>query len=157
MTFYIHIVAEGDDDLLNLLSKLTGRCEDESLGAFNGEIEFLEDGDGKGCGLAGTGLGLSDNIVTLDDGDDRTLLDGGRTFETLEQENVRDNRAGVSLSSVPVSVDTAEKFWLEIHVVETVERRSVNDVQCRAKDIKYELIDDFIPVGFNFGVWDILE
>ena len=92
VTFYVHVVAESDDDLLNLLSKLTGRCEDESLGASDGEVKLLKDGDGEGRGLAGTGLGLSDDIVTLDDGDNRTLLDCGRTLETLGGENVRDNR-----------------------------------------------------------------
>ena len=79
----VHVVAESDNDLLNLLSELTGRCEDESLGGFNTQIELLEDGDGKGCSLASTGLGLSDDIVTLDDGDDCTLLDSGRTLETM--------------------------------------------------------------------------
>jgi hypothetical protein len=89
MAFNVHVVAEGDDDLLNLLSKFTGRCEDESLGASDGEVELLEDGDGEGCGLASTGLGLSDDIVTLDDGDNRTLLDGRRTFETAGRKRQR--------------------------------------------------------------------
>lgn len=31
VAFNVHIVAESDDDFLNLLGKLTGRCEDESL------------------------------------------------------------------------------------------------------------------------------
>jgi hypothetical protein len=34
VAFDVHVVAESDDDLLNLLSKLTGRCEDEGLGAL---------------------------------------------------------------------------------------------------------------------------
>jgi len=118
MTLDVHVVAESDNDLLNLLSKLTGRCEDESLSGLYREVEFLEDRDGKGCSLSGTGLGLSDDIVTLDDRDNRTLLDGGRTLET-------------------VSVDTAEKLWLDIHVV--------------------KVIDHFIPVGLNFAVGDILK
>ena len=92
MTFYVHVVAKSDDNLLDLLGKLTGRCEDECLSAFNGEVELLEDGYREGCGFASTGLGLSNDIVALDDGDNRTLLDGGRAFETLGRENVRDNR-----------------------------------------------------------------
>ena len=93
VAFDVHVVAESNDDLLNLLSKLTGRCKDESLGAPDREVEFLEDGDGECCGFASAGLGLSDDIVTLDDGDDRTLLDGGRTLETLGGGgNVIDNR-----------------------------------------------------------------
>ena len=156
VAFYVHVVAEGDDDLLNLLSKLTGRGKDESLGAPNAEVELLEDGDGEGCGLASTGLGLSDDIVTLDDRDNRTLLDGGRTLETLGGKT-SEIIVSVTWPSVPVSVDTAEKFRLQIHVVEAVEKGSVNDVQHREKDIRHELVDDLVPVGLNFGVLDILE
>ena len=122
VTFYVHVVSESDDDLLNLLSKLTGRCEDEGLGAFNRKVELLEDGDGESCGLSSTGLGLSDDIVTLDDGDDRTLLDGRRTLETLGRKT-SEIIASVTWPSVPVSVDTAEEFCLQIHVVEAVENR----------------------------------
>ena len=42
----------------------------------------MKDRDGEGRGLASTRLGLSDDIVTLDDRDDRTLLNGGGTLET---------------------------------------------------------------------------
>ena len=84
VTFDVHVVAESNDDLLNLLSKLGGRCEDENLGAFDREVEFLNSGDGEGCGLANTRLSLSDNILTLDDGEDRTSLEDGRTLETRE-------------------------------------------------------------------------
>jgi len=83
VTFNVHIVAESNDDLLNLLSKLASRGEDESLGGLDREVELLEDGDGEGCGLASAGLSLSDDIVALDDRDDRTLLNGGRTLETI--------------------------------------------------------------------------
>ena len=120
VTFNIHVVAEGNNNFLNLLSELTGRCEDESLGTPNREVELLEDGDGEGCGLAGTGLGLSDDIVTLDDGDNRTLLNGRRTFETLG-DKMSEIIASVAAPNVPVSVDTAEKFWLQIHIVKAIE------------------------------------
>ena len=92
VAFNVHVVSESYDHLLDLLSKLAGRREDESLGAFDREVELLEDGDGEGRSLASTGLGLSDDIVTLDDGDDRTLLDGGRALETRGDGDVRDNR-----------------------------------------------------------------
>ena len=110
VAFNVHVVTESDDDLLDLLSKLTGRCEDEGLSPFDREVELLEDGDRKGCGLAGTGLGLSDDIVTLDDRDNRTLLDGGRTLKTRGGKT-SEMIVGVTQSSAPVSVDTAEKFW----------------------------------------------
>jgi len=82
VAFNVHVVTESDDDLLDLLSKLAGGREDEGLSPLDREVEFLEDGDGESCGFASTGLGLSDDIVALDDGDDRTLLDGGRTLKT---------------------------------------------------------------------------
>ena len=84
VAFDVHVVAEGNDDLLNLLSKLGGRCEDENLGAFNREVELLKGGDGEGCGLANIRRCLSNDIVALDDGEDRTSLEGGRTLETRQ-------------------------------------------------------------------------
>ena len=76
MAFDIHVVAEGDDDLLDLLRKFAGWRKNERLGAFDSEIELLENGDGKGSGFARAGLGLCDHIMTLYHGDDGTLLNG---------------------------------------------------------------------------------
>ena len=156
VAFNVHIVTESDDDLLDLLSELAGGCEDESLSALDREVEFLEDGDGEGCGLASTGLGLGDDIVALDDGDDRALLDGGRTLEARGEKTSRDDR-GVTRASPPVSIDTAEKFWLQIHVVKAVEKISVSGVQGWAKGVRDELIDNLVPVGLNFAVLDVLK
>ena len=44
VTFYVHVVAESDDNLLDLSSKLTVRCEDESLDVSGRQVELLEDG-----------------------------------------------------------------------------------------------------------------
>ncbi len=60
----VHEVADGDDDLLDLLGKLTGGGEDERLALLEGGVDLLEHRDGEGGGLASTGLGLSNNIVT---------------------------------------------------------------------------------------------
>ena len=97
VAFNVHVVTESDDDLLDLLSKLPGRSEDESLSPFDGQVELLEDGDGESRGLASTGLGLRNDIVALDDGDDRTLLDGGRTFEA-RGEKTSEMIVGVTLA-----------------------------------------------------------
>lgn len=97
----VHIIAQGDDDLLDLLGKLTGRGEDESLSALDGHIQLraarslraaliderlfshlLENGDGESGGLASSRLGLRNHVVGLDHGDDGPLLDSGRTLET---------------------------------------------------------------------------
>jgi len=59
----LHEVADGNNDLLDLLGKLTGRSEDEGLASLDRGVDLLEDRNGEGGGLAGTGLGLSDNIV----------------------------------------------------------------------------------------------
>lgn len=63
---------------------------------------LLQDGDGEGGGLSSSGLGLGDDIVSLNDGDDGSLLDSGRSLET-------------------VGVNSSEKLGLELHVVEAVE------------------------------------
>lgn len=117
MAFDVHVITESDDDLLNLLSKLAGWCEDESLSALDRQVKLLEDGDGKGRSLASTGLGLGDDIVTLDDRDDCTLLDSGRTLKTAK-ENPSKTIAQPARPNVPISIDTTKKFCLEIHVVE---------------------------------------
>ena len=156
VTFNVHIVTKGNDDLLDLLSELTGWCEDESLGAFDREVELLKDGDGEGRSLASAGLCLSDDIVTPDDGDNCTLLDGGGTFEP-RGEKASKIIVSATWPSAPVSVDATEEFRLQIHVVEAVGTGSVSDIQGRAKGVKHGLIDNFIPVGLNFAVWDILK
>jgi len=74
----------------------------------------------------------------------------------LEEENVRDNRQRL-WPNVPISVDTAEKFWLQIHVVEAVEKGSVSEVQGRAGGVEDELIDDLVPVGLDFCFCDVLK
>jgi hypothetical protein len=62
----VHEVANGDDDLLDLLSQLTGWGEDQSLALLNVGVELLEDGDGESGSLSGTRLSLCNNIVALE-------------------------------------------------------------------------------------------
>ena len=78
----VHVVAEGNDDLLDLLCELAGRGKDQRLGALNAGLKALEDGNGEGRGLASTGLGLRDDVVSLDNRDDSTLLDSRGALET---------------------------------------------------------------------------
>ena len=79
----VHEVADGNNDLLNLLGKLAGGGEDEGLARLYGRVDLLKNGDGKGGGLASTRLGLGNDIVTLDDGHDRALLDSRGALETV--------------------------------------------------------------------------
>lgn len=64
MTLDLHEVADGDDNLLDLLSQLTSWGKNQSLASLDVGVDLLKDGDGESGSLAGTGLGLSDNIVT---------------------------------------------------------------------------------------------
>ncbi|GAO51261.1 hypothetical protein G7K_5367-t1 [Saitoella complicata NRRL Y-17804] len=78
----VEVVSDSDNDLLDLLSQLTGRGQDQSLALLDGDVDGLEDRDGEGSGLTGTGLSLGDDIVTLEDGENGTLLNGRGTLET---------------------------------------------------------------------------
>lgn len=59
----VHEVTNGDNDLLDLLSELTGGGEDQRLAGLDIGVDLLESRDGEGSRLTGTGLGLGDNIV----------------------------------------------------------------------------------------------
>lgn len=83
VAFYVHEVANSNNDLLNLLCQLTGWSEDKSLALVHGRVDLLEHGDGEGSGLASTGLGLSNDIMSLDNGHDSTLLDGRGSLKTV--------------------------------------------------------------------------
>jgi hypothetical protein len=50
----IHEVTDGNNDLLDLLSQLTGWGEDQSLALLDVGIKLLENGDGESSGLSGT-------------------------------------------------------------------------------------------------------
>jgi hypothetical protein len=62
VAFNVHEVANGHNDLLNLLSELTGGCEDQSLAGLEVGVDLLKSGDGERCSLSGAGLSLSDDI-----------------------------------------------------------------------------------------------
>lgn len=59
----VHEVADGDNDLLDLLGKLTGGSKDEGLASLDVGVDLLEHRDGEGGGLASTGLSLSNDVV----------------------------------------------------------------------------------------------
>ncbi len=82
MTLNVHIVTQGDNDLLDLLGKLTGWREDEGLGSLDAHVELLENGYGKSSSLARSGLGLCNNVVAFDNGHDGALLDSRGPFKT---------------------------------------------------------------------------
>lgn len=83
MAFDIHEIADSDNNFLNLLRQLAGGSKDQCLTGFDIGVKLLQDGDGESCGFSGAGLGLCDNIGTLDDRHDSTLLNGRWTLEAI--------------------------------------------------------------------------
>lgn len=79
----VHEVTNGNDDLLDLLSQLAGGGKNQGLALLDSRVDLLENGNGEGSSLASTGLGLGDDIVALDDGHNRTLLNGRGALETV--------------------------------------------------------------------------
>jgi hypothetical protein len=61
----VHEVSDSNNDLLDLLSQLTGGGEDEGLALLDIGVELLEDGDRESGSLSGTRLGLSNDIVSF--------------------------------------------------------------------------------------------
>lgn len=64
MGLNVHKVANGDNDLLNLLSKLTSRGQNQGLALLEGRVDLLKNGDGESGRLASARLGLGNDIVT---------------------------------------------------------------------------------------------
>jgi len=48
------VISQSNNNLLDLLSKLTGGSEDKGLAFRNGKVEALEDTNGEGSSLTGT-------------------------------------------------------------------------------------------------------
>lgn len=95
----LHVLAKGKDNLLDLVGQLSSGGNDQSLGLLNLLVNVLQSRDREGGSLTSTRLGLGKDIVTLDDGQDGSLLNGGRVLKT-------------------VTVDTSEQLVLESKVVE---------------------------------------
>ena len=76
VTLDVHVVPEGQHHLLDLHGQLPGGGETEHLGLPDGGVDALQDGDREGGRLSRTGLSLGDDVTTLDDRLDGSLLDG---------------------------------------------------------------------------------
>ena len=100
VTVNVHEIADGDNDLLDLLSQLASWGKDQSLASLEVLVDLLQAGDGEGSGLASARLGLSDHIgsyeewlagslkscwgiLTLDDWHNSALLNSRRPLETI--------------------------------------------------------------------------
>jgi hypothetical protein len=65
MALDVHEITNGNNDLLDLLSQLTGWSEDQCLALLDVGVELLEDGDRESGSLSGTRLSLGNDIVAL--------------------------------------------------------------------------------------------
>ncbi len=101
MTLSAHVVAKSHDDLLDLLGQLPSGSQDQSLAGVDFGVNLLQDGNGEGGRFASSGLGLSDDIMTLDARNDGALLDGRGLFET-------------------VCINAAEELLAQVHVIEVL-------------------------------------
>ena len=81
VTLNVHVISQREDDVLDLNGQFSSRREDEGLRLPDRGVDGLKHRDTEGGGFTGTGLSLSDNISSRDDGLDSSLLDGGRLLE----------------------------------------------------------------------------
>lgn len=81
VTLNVHVVSQSEYDVLDLDGQFSSRREDEGLRLPDRGVDGLKDRDTEGGGLTRTGLGLSDDISTRNDGLDSSLLDSGRLLE----------------------------------------------------------------------------
>ena len=90
VTLYVHVVAQREDDGLDLRREFAGGRENECLGLSEGNVDGLQHRDGKGSRFTRAGLGLRDDISTLRYGEDSTLLDRGGFFKVCTVPGVRE-------------------------------------------------------------------
>lgn len=62
MALNVHEVTDGNNNLLDLLRKLSGRRKDQSLASLELRVDLLEARDGESCSLASSRLGLCNDI-----------------------------------------------------------------------------------------------
>ena len=96
-----HVVAQGHHHLLDLLGQLPGGRQDQSLGLPQAGVDLLQDRNGEGGGLTGTGLRLGDNIHALNAGHDSSLLDSRGFLKAI-------------------GIDSPQKLFLQVHVIEVL-------------------------------------
>jgi len=80
---YLHIRTDGTDHGRDLLCELVGRSHHERLGLLEGGVDPAQETDTECAGLAGTGLGLPENIALADKWEDCYGLDCGGLLEAV--------------------------------------------------------------------------
>ena len=82
MALDVHVVTQGNNDILNLLSKFTSGGQNKRLNSLQVRVDTLQNGNRERGGLTRTRLGLRNNIVTFDHWNDSTGLNSRGAFET---------------------------------------------------------------------------
>ena len=81
VTLHVHVIAQREDDGLDLRREFAGGREDERLSLSDGDVDGLEHCDGESSGFTRTRLGLRDDIPTLRYRENSTLLNRGGLFK----------------------------------------------------------------------------
>ena len=81
VTLDIHVVSKREDNRLDLRGQFASGRKYESLGLAYGHVDGLEDGNGECRGFSCARLCLRNDVASLDDRQNGTLLDSRRFFE----------------------------------------------------------------------------
>jgi hypothetical protein len=84
--------SERSKDSANLDGKLTRGNQDECLNRLHARLHALDERQQEGERLAGSGAGLANHILAVQQHWDRTELDGRWTLETLRPERAVQSR-----------------------------------------------------------------
>jgi hypothetical protein len=79
---HLQVVSQRTHHLLDLLSQLPSGCQHQRLAFQELVVQLLQDAGAKGRRLAGSRLGLLNNIQTLRERNDSALLDRGWLLKT---------------------------------------------------------------------------
>uniref|UniRef100_A0A8W7PPN0 Uncharacterized protein n=1 Tax=Anopheles coluzzii TaxID=1518534 RepID=A0A8W7PPN0_ANOCL len=85
VTLYVHEISQREDNLLYLHGQLARRGQAEDLRLSQRRVHRLQNGYREGGRLTRTGLCLCDDITTLHDWLNASLLDGGRFLKTYKE------------------------------------------------------------------------
>lgn len=141
----VHEVANSDNNLLNLLSKLTSGSQDQCLALLDRRVNFLENGNGESSRLASTRLGLGNDIVSFDDGHNRTLLDSRRSLETvgIDCDRLCQSKPYYIWALHPTEAICSRSYWMD-SVLTTSEELSL-------QSHIIERVDGLVIVGLDLS------
>lgn len=122
VAFHVNQVANSDNDLLNMLSKLASRGQNERLALLNRGVDLLENRNRESSCLSSTRRSLGNYVAALDDGHDGTLLKSRGTLEAISIHWPDISKEGRSTMRVRRKLTTTEQLRREAHVIEGLDR-----------------------------------